>query len=96
MVSVADVLHKNNRQQKLSSFGNFLISTVFKNYFHTTTTMARNSAMRRLMKELKTIQDEGPQADVILQIEDPNDPDGLYHWKGWICGPVDTPYEGGQ
>lgn len=60
-------------------------------------------AMRRLKKDLKTLQSDGlpnisaapvttkrvgPKGDVIVK--------DMFHWKAVIIGPSDTPYEGGK
>jgi len=46
---------------------------------------------RRLLKELKTLQQEKNE-DVTLF---PEDEDNLHRWKAWILGPNDTAYAGG-
>lgn len=48
------------------------------------------SATKRLLKEIKALsRDES--SDVILLRENEDD---LLHWKAWILGPPDSPFEG--
>ena len=65
------------------------------------------AAAKRLRKELQVLKQQAKQQaqkqqqdqqivdavddDILLQVN----PDNLLLWKGWIRGPVDTPYEGG-
>mmetsp|Transcript_7624 Transcript_7624/g.19294 ORF Transcript_7624/g.19294 Transcript_7624/m.19294 type:complete len:171 (-) Transcript_7624:303-815(-) len=50
------------------------------------------AAAKRLRKELQVLkQAKNIDDDIVLQVN----PDNLLLWKGWIRGPVDTPYEGG-
>jgi len=48
-------------------------------------------AKRRLTKELKLIEEELPES-CKLKLVDNN----LFHWKGYIVGPKNTPYENGK
>jgi ubiquitin-protein ligase len=52
--------------------------------------MRSNNATKRIMKEMKAMAREESN-DVILTRDDDND---LLHWKAWILGPPDSPFEG--
>jgi len=52
--------------------------------------MAGPNSTKRLIKELKTLQTEGLQADVTLR---PVSEDDLFVWEASIRGPPDSPYE---
>jgi len=50
------------------------------------------AAAKRLRKELQVLSKSQEQDnDIVLQVDQNN----LLHWKGWIRGPSETPYEGG-
>jgi peroxin-4 len=49
------------------------------------------AASKRIRKELQVLRKSPDDSDIVLEV----DPDNLLKWKGWIKGPVDTPYERG-
>jgi peroxin-4 len=46
----------------------------------------------RLIKELRSLRREASDEISLAPKSDSN----IYEWRGWIRGPPDTPYEGGQ
>lgn len=46
----------------------------------------------RLMKELKTLQNEGKNEEIVLY---PANDNSIFDWVGFIRGPPDTPYSDG-
>lgn len=49
-------------------------------------------AASRLLKEYRALQKEGAE-DIVLYPKDEGD---LLHWRAYIIGPPDTPFEGGR